>query len=93
MTARRIHGASGRGVDAGAGFGEDEVDDLAEGLIVGVAFEAAEAVKVDLAVGTGALADDGEGVAQLGFAVEGAGLAVNEEELHFDSQPEQWLVL
>ena len=41
---------------------------------MGVAFEAAEAVEVDLAVGAGALADDGEGVAQLGFAVESAGV-------------------
>ena len=47
---------------------------MAEGLLVGVAFEAAQAVEVDLAVGAGAFGDDGEGVAQLGFAVEGAGV-------------------
>ena len=69
------------------------VDDLAEGLVVGVAFEAAEAVEVELAVGAGAFGDDGEGAASLGFAVESAGLAVDEEELHFDAQPEQWMVL
>ena len=63
MTARRRGRASGRWVDAGAGFGEDEVDDLVEGLFVGVAFEASQAVEVDLAVGAGALGDDGEGVA------------------------------
>ena len=93
VTARHSHEASGRGFDASAGFGEDEVDDLAEGLVVRVAFEAAEAVEVDLAVGAGAFGDDGEGAASLGFAVESAGLAVDEEELHFDAQPEQWMVL